>query len=53
MQAGLDEGFAGLIAQWDVDASNGALFSEDKTLEKLLGRPTAGLDVAVKQALSH
>ena len=53
VQAGLDEGFAGLIAQWDVDASNGALFSEDKTLDKLLGRPTAGLDVAVKQALSH
>ena len=53
VQAGLDEGFAGLIAQWDVDASNGALFSEDKTLEKLLGRPTAGLDVAVKQALAH
>ena len=51
VQAGLDAGFAGLIAQWDVDASNGALFSEDKTLEKLLGRPTAGLDVAVKQAL--
>lgn len=53
VQAGLNEGFAGLIAQWDVDASNGALFSEDKTLEKLLGRPTAGLDVAVKQALDH
>ena len=53
VQAGLDEGFAGLIAQWDVDASNGALLSEDKTLEKLLGRPTAGLDVAVKKALDH
>ncbi len=53
VQAGLDESFAGLIAQWDVDASNGALFSEDKTLEKLLGRQTAGLDVAVKQALAH
>ena len=51
VQAGLDEGFAGLIAQWDADASNGAFFSEDKTLEKLLGRPTSGLDVAVKQAL--
>ena len=25
VQAGLDEGFAGLIAQWDVDPSNGAL----------------------------
>ena len=53
VQAGLDEGFAGLTAQWDMDVSNGALFSEDKTLEKLLGRPTAGLDIAVKQALSH
>lgn len=51
VQAGLDAGFAGMIAEWDVDASNGALFSEDKTLEKLLGRPTAGLEVAVKQAL--
>ena len=53
VKAGLDEGLAGFIAECDVDASNGALFSEDKTLEKLLGRPTAGLDVAVKQALSH
>ncbi|OOF84941.1 NAD(P)-dependent oxidoreductase [Rodentibacter ratti] len=51
VQAGLDSDFAGLIAQWDVDASKGALFSEDKTLEKLLGRPTAKLDVAVKQSL--
>ena len=51
VKAGLDEGLAGFIAECDVDASNGALFSEDKPLEKLLGRPTAGLDVAVKQAL--
>ena len=53
VKAGLDEGLAGFIAEYDVDASNGALFSEDKTLEKLLGRPIAGLDVAVKQALAH
>ena len=53
VQAGLDEGLAGFIAECDVDASNGALFSEDKTLEKLLGRPTAELDVSVKQALTH
>ena len=53
VKAGLDEGLAGFIAECDVDASNGALFSEDKTLEKLLGRPTAGLDVVVKQDLSH
>ena len=53
VQAGLDAGFAGFIAECDVDTSNGALFSEDKTLEKLLGRPTAGLDVTVKQVLAH
>ena len=51
VKAGLDAGFAGFMAECDVDASNGALFSEDQTLEKLLDRPTAGLDVAVKQAL--
>ena len=51
VKAGLDAGFAGFMAECDVDASNGALFSEDQTLEKLLGRPTAGLDVAVKQAI--
>ncbi|QIW15061.1 NAD(P)-dependent oxidoreductase [Pasteurellaceae bacterium RH1A] len=51
VQAGLPEGLAGFLAECDVDASNGALFSEDKTLETLLGRPSAGLDVAVKQAL--
>lgn len=51
VQAGLPEGLATFLAECDVNASNGALFSEDKTLEKLLGRPTAGLDVAVKAAL--
>lgn len=50
-KAGLPEGVAEFYAECDVYASKGALFSEDKTLEKLLGRPTAGLDVAVKQAL--
>lgn len=50
-KAGLPEGVAEFYAECDVYASKGALFSEDKTLEKLLGRPTAGLEVAVKQAL--
>ncbi|AEW76647.1 Quinone oxidoreductase 2 [Aggregatibacter actinomycetemcomitans] len=51
IKAGLPEDFARLTAECDVDASNGALFSEDKTLEKLIGRPTTRLDVAVQQAL--
>ncbi|OOF60032.1 SDR family oxidoreductase [Rodentibacter myodis] len=51
IKAGLPEGLATFLAECDADAANGALFSEDKTLEKLLGRPTVGLDVAVKQAL--
>lgn len=51
VQAGLPEELAKFLAECDANAANGALFSEDKTLEKLLGRPTAGLDVAIKQAL--
>ncbi|MDO4224005.1 MAG: SDR family oxidoreductase, partial [Acinetobacter sp.] len=47
IQAGLPEGLAHLLAQSDVDASRGALFSEDKTLSQLLGRPTVGLAEAV------
>lgn len=53
VQAGLPQDFAGLIADWDVDASNGALYSEDKTLEKLLGRKPHGFEVAVKAALAN
>ena len=51
VKAGLPEGFAGLIAEWDVDVSKGALYSEDKTLEQILGRPTTSLADAVKAAL--
>ncbi|QPB41551.1 SDR family oxidoreductase [Rodentibacter haemolyticus] len=51
VQAGLPEELAKFLAECDANAANGALFSEDKTLEKLLGRPTAGLGVAIKQAL--
>lgn len=50
-EAGVPADFAALIAEWDEDAAKGALYSEDKTLEKLLGRPTASLATAVKLAL--
>ena len=48
---GLPKEIAAFSAECEIYVANGALFSEDKTLEKLLGRPTAGLEVAVKQAL--
>ncbi|MEQ4616642.1 MAG: SDR family oxidoreductase [Corticimicrobacter sp.] len=49
---GLPEGLATAIASWDVGASRGALFSEDKTLSRLIGRPTTSLQQAVAQALA-
>lgn len=49
---GLPEGLAAAIASWDVGASRGALFSEDKTLSRLIGRPTTSLQQAVAQALA-
>ncbi|PNL92469.1 SDR family NAD(P)-dependent oxidoreductase [Aggregatibacter aphrophilus] len=51
VKMGLPKEIAAFSAECEIYVANGALFSEDKTLEKLLGRPTAGLDVAVKQAL--
>lgn len=50
-QAGLPDGLAEGLASWDVGASQGALFSEDRTLSDLLGRPTTSLADAVKAAL--
>ncbi|MGR6979941.1 SDR family oxidoreductase [Testudinibacter sp. P27/CKL/0425] len=50
-QAGLPSDLAEAIASWDVGASQGALFSEDRTLSGLLGRPTTSLEDAVKAAL--
>lgn len=49
---GLPEAFAEGIASWDVSASKGDLYSEDKTLSKLIGRPTTPLSEAVKAALA-
>lgn len=49
---GLPESFANLLANSDVKASEGALYSEDKTLAKLIGRPTTPLATVVKKFVS-
>lgn len=48
---GVPEGFARMIAGWDVGASRGALFDDGRQLSKLTGRPTTPLSVAVADAL--
>ena len=48
---GVPEGFAAALAQFDVDASNGALFDDGRQLSALIGRPTTPLSEAVAAAL--
>ena len=48
---GMPEGFAQMIAGWDVGASQGALFDDSRQLSKLTGRPTTPLSAAVADAL--
>jgi NAD(P)H dehydrogenase (quinone) len=48
---GVPEGFARMIAGWDVAASKGALFDGGKQLSKLIGRPTTPLAHVVADAL--
>lgn len=50
-EAGVPADFAQLIAGWDTSAKNGALFSDDKTLSRLIGRSTTALPDSVKAAL--
>ncbi|TCP90078.1 NAD(P)H dehydrogenase (quinone) [Cricetibacter osteomyelitidis] len=50
-QAGLPDWLAEGLAYWDTCAAQNALFSEDKTLSQLLGRPTTDLAAAIKAAL--
>lgn len=50
---GLPDVFAVGLASWDVSASKGDLFDDNKTLSKLIGRPTAALSEAVKTALGN
>lgn len=51
--AGLPEPLAGLLAESDVGASQGALFADDPALERLIGRPATDLREAVRQALAN
>lgn len=48
---GLPGWLATTIAGWDVVAADGALYSNDRTLSKLIGRPTTPLAVSVAEAL--
>jgi len=48
---GIPEGFAQAIAGWDVSASKGDLFDDNKVLSKLIGRPTAPLATVVASSL--
>ncbi|RYG03821.1 MAG: SDR family oxidoreductase, partial [Chitinophagaceae bacterium] len=50
--AGLPESFANLLANSDVKASEGALYSEDKTLSKLIGRPTTPFATVIEKFVS-
>lgn len=52
VQAGLPEGFAALLADADVGASQGALFDDGHQLSQLIGRPTTPLAEVVKAALA-
>jgi NAD(P)H dehydrogenase (quinone) len=49
---GLPEGFAKAIANYDVQASQGALFNGSRTLSRLIDRPTTPLSAAVAEALN-
>jgi NAD(P)H dehydrogenase (quinone) len=48
---GLPEGFAKALARYDVQASQGALFDNGRTLSRLIGRPTTPLSAAVTEVL--
>lgn len=50
-QIGLPEALANTIAAADVNASQGALFDDSKTLSRLIGHPTTPLSESVKAAL--
>lgn len=53
VKAGLPEGFAAMIASWDIGASQGALYDDSRALSTLIGRPTTPLADVVKAALAH
>ena len=46
--AGVPAPFAEMLAGWDVEIAQGALFDDGRTLSKLIGHPTISLADAVK-----
>lgn len=48
---GVPEGFAKMIAGWDIATAKGALFDDSHTLSKLIGRPTTPFSDTVKAVL--
>ena len=51
VQVGLPEAVASMLADSDVGASQGELYSDSKDLSKLIGRLTTSLEEAIKVAL--
>ncbi|UCV18893.1 SDR family oxidoreductase [Ferribacterium limneticum] len=49
--AGLPEGFAGLLADSDAGAAQGALFDDSHQLSQLIGRPTTPIAAQIKPVL--
>ncbi|CAN7486363.1 SDR family oxidoreductase [Terrabacter sp. LjRoot27] len=49
--AGLPEGYAGVLADSDRGIAEGALFTGSGDLSRLIGRPTTGLEDALRAAL--
>ncbi len=51
VQAGLPAEFAGLLADSDIGASQGALFDDGRALSQLIGRPTTPVAESIAAAL--
>ncbi|PKO43577.1 MAG: NAD(P)-dependent oxidoreductase [Betaproteobacteria bacterium HGW-Betaproteobacteria-4] len=49
--AGLPDGFAGLLADSDAGAAQGALFDDSHALSQLIGRPTTPITAQIKPVL--
>lgn len=50
--AGLPEGFAALLADFDAGASKGGLFEDKDELSALIGRPTTTIEAMLKAFLA-
>jgi|SRR5690625_3219992 len=53
VDAGLPEGYAKLIASWDVSTAKGDLFNDSRQLSSLIGRPTTPLSDTVAVILEE